>query len=92
VKRRGEALLKGVKDAELVMGESEVGGGSFPGAKFPTWLVAIRHPAPDALVARLRHWNPPIIARVADDRTLLDPRTIFPSQVDAVRTALMVDG
>ena len=84
VKRRGEALLKGVK-GELIEGESEVGGGSFPGAKLKTWLVSL----PDATVAtRLRANDPPIIARVADGRTLLDPRTIFPEQVETVRAAL----
>jgi L-seryl-tRNA(Ser) seleniumtransferase len=99
VKRRGEALRKGVGDAaELIEGESEVGGGSFPGAKLPTWLVAIntRHPAPDTLAGRLRGGEPPVIARIAADRVVLDPRTIFPDQVAlvarAVAAALMADG
>jgi len=84
VKRRGEALLQGVK-GELVPGESEVGGGSFPGAKLPTWLVSL----PDeSLAGRLRANDPPIIARVANGRTLLDPRTILPHQIDAVIRAL----
>jgi L-seryl-tRNA(Ser) seleniumtransferase len=97
VKRRGEALQKGVgKAAELVEGESEVGGGSFPGAKLKTWLVAIRHPAPDILAARLRAGDPAVIARIADDRVVLDPRTILPDQIDAtaraVAAALTTDG
>jgi L-seryl-tRNA(Ser) seleniumtransferase len=94
VKRRGEALLEHIKggekrvEAELVQGESEVGGGSFPGAKLKTWLVSL----PDERMAtRLRANDPPIIARVADGRTLLDPRTILSHQIDAVRTALMAD-
>jgi len=102
VKRRGEALLKGVTggerrvEAELVTGESEVGGGSFPGAKLPTWLVAIRHPAPDTLVGKLRGGEPPVIARIADDRVVLDPRTILPDQINAtvraVTASLTSDG
>ena len=89
LKSRAEALKKGVGPAaEVIEGESEVGGGSFPGAKLPTWLVSL----PDeGMVTRLRANDPPIIARIADGRTLLDPRTIFPNQVDAVRTALMAD-
>ena len=89
VKRRAEALKEGVKNTvEVIEGESEVGGGSFPGAKLKTWLVSL----PDERVAtRLRANNPPIIARVADGRTLLDPRTILPHQIDAVRNALMAD-
>ena len=88
VKRRGEALLKGVRNAELVQGESEVGGGSFPGAKLPTWLVAIRHPAPDTLAGRLRGAEPPVIARIVADRVVLDPRTILPDQIDATARAI----
>ena len=91
VKRRGEALLNGIKsgerrvEAELVQGESEVGGGSFPGAKLPTWLVSL---ADETLATRLRANDPPIIARVANGRTLLDPRTILPHQSDVVIRAL----
>ena len=95
IRQRAEALHKGVgKDAEIVEGESEVGGGSFPGAKLKTWLVQLntQHPTPDTLAARLRANAPPIIARIADDRVVLDPRTIFPDELEsvarAVRTAL----
>jgi len=93
VKRRGEALLKGVQrrgEAELVMGESEVGGGSFPGAKLPTWLVAITPSplTPDTYLARLRSAEPPVIARIVADRVVLDPRTILPDQIDATVRAL----
>jgi len=88
LKRRAEALKDGVKNAAVIEGESEVGGGSFPGAKLKTWLVSL----PDErLATRLRANDPPIIARVADGRTLLDPRTILPHQTEAVRTALMAD-
>jgi len=104
VKRRGEALLQGVTggegrvEAQLVQGESEVGGGSFPGAKLPTWVVAIttRRPTPDTCLARLRSADPPVIARIAADRVVLDPRTIFPDQVHAtvraITAALTADG
>ena len=80
------ALLVG--QAQLVEGDSEVGGGSFPGAKLKTWLVAIQHPAPDTYLAKLRACDPPIIARVAGSRVLLDARTIFPEQVETVVAAL----
>ena len=93
VKRRANALLQGVgASAELIEGDSEVGGGSFPGAKLKTWLVGIRHPAPDTYLAQLRSFDPPIIARVAGSRVLLDARTIFPEQVETVIAALTADG
>ena len=95
IRRRGEALRNGVgKDAELVEGESEVGGGSFPAAKLKTWLVQLA-PGPltaDRLATRLREGDPPIIARIEADHVVLDPRTILPGQeevvVRAVRRAL----
>jgi L-seryl-tRNA(Ser) seleniumtransferase len=86
VKRRADALTEGVKSTvEVIEGESEVGGGSFPGAKLKTWLVSV---SDERLAARLRANDPPIIARVANGRTLLDPRTILPHQIDAVIRAL----
>ncbi|HEX4627231.1 MAG TPA: L-seryl-tRNA(Sec) selenium transferase [Gemmatimonadales bacterium] len=93
IRRRGETLQKYVgKDAELIAGESEVGGGSFPGAKLKTWLVRLapntRHPAPDTLAERLRSGDPPIISRIVDDRVVLDPRTIFDDQIATVARAV----
>jgi len=70
---------------ELIEGDSEVGGGSFPGTKLRTWLAGF----PDeSLAERLRANDPPIIARVAGSRVLLDARTIFPEQVETVIAAL----
>jgi L-seryl-tRNA(Ser) seleniumtransferase len=70
---------------QLIEGDSEVGGGSFPGAKLRTWLAGF----PDeSLAERLRRHDPPIIARVAGNRVLLDARTILPNQVELVIAAL----
>ena len=80
IKRRAQQL-----GGQLIEGDSEVGGGSFPGAKLRTWLAGF----PDERLAeRLRANDPPIIARVAGSRVLLDARTIFPEQVDIVVSAL----
>ena len=74
---------------QLIEGDSEVGGGSFPGAKLRTWLAGF----PDERLAeRLRANDPPIIARVSGSRVLLDARTIFPEQVELVIAALKADG
>ena len=93
MRQRAEALQKGVgNDAEVVEGDSEVGGGSFPGAKLRTWLVRLdpgtRNLTPDTLAARLRGGTPLIIARIADDRVVLDPRTIFPDELESVARAV----
>ena len=99
LKRRADALKKGVGPAaEVIEGESEVGGGSFPGAKLPTWLVRLTADrlTADGLAAHLRSAEPPVIARIVADRVVLDPRTILPDQVDAtvraVAAALTADG
>jgi len=91
IRRRGEALQRGIgQDTDLVVGESEVGGGSFPGATLKTWLVALTADklTADSVAGRLRGGSPPIIARIADDRVVLDPRTIFPEQIELVARAV----
>jgi len=93
VGRRAEALKKAVgEEAQLIDGDSEVGGGSFPGAKLKTWLVRLspetRHLTPDTLAQRLREAEPPIVARIQDGHVVLDPRTILPEQAATVARAV----
>jgi L-seryl-tRNA(Ser) seleniumtransferase len=76
---------------DLVAGFSEVGGGSFPEAKLPTWLVALKADrlTADGLIERLRAGDPPLIARIADGHVVLDPRTILPGQIAAAAQAVI---
>jgi L-seryl-tRNA(Ser) seleniumtransferase len=71
-------------DAEVIDGFSAIGGGSAPGVELPTKLVALRHRerSVDVIEAALRHKEPPIVARIENDRVLLDLRTV-PPQLDA---------
>ncbi len=78
--------------AKTVPGESAVGGGSLPGSNLPTRLVAIKFKGEAKLqtaVRKLRQHEPPIIARMAKNALLLDPRCVFPEEdelvVEAVR-------
>jgi L-seryl-tRNA(Ser) seleniumtransferase len=77
----------------VVRGESTIGGGSLPGETLPTWLLALAGPAPNALAARLRAQPRPVVARVAEDRVLLDPRTVAAAEEDdlleSVRAVLL---
>jgi L-seryl-tRNA(Ser) seleniumtransferase len=73
---------------EVLPGESTIGGGSLPGATLPTALLALRVADSDALVAALRRANPPVIARIAADRVLFDPRTVSPDDEPALLRAL----
>ncbi len=66
--------------AATMPGESAVGGGSLPGAVLPTALLALETDNPDGLTAKLRQGNPPLVARIADGRVLLDPRTVLPEE------------
>ena len=76
--------------AELRAGESAVGGGAFPTARLATTLVALDPGplGPDGLALRLRVGQPAIIARVADGRVLLDPRTLPADATPAIAAAL----
>ncbi len=80
LKRRAGRWRRALGTGAVVAGESTVGGGSLPGETLPTWLLALDVPGPDAFAARLRQADPPVIARIADDRVLLDPRTVLPGQ------------
>jgi len=72
-----------------IEGRSTVGGGSLPGDTLPTWQVALSVPSPDALAERLRHGEPPILARIEDERLLLDPRTVLPGQEKTLLAAVL---
>ena len=72
----------------VVSGESTVGGGSLPGASLPTALLALDSESPNRALARLRQANPPVIARIAEGRVLLDPRTVLPEQETDLLAAL----
>jgi L-seryl-tRNA(Ser) seleniumtransferase len=63
---------------EIVEGRSAVGGGSAPTTHPPTALVALTHPAlsASALDERLRRAAPPVIARILDERVVIDLRTV----------------
>ena len=65
---------------KVVESTSAVGGGALPGETLPTWAVALRPERPARLVAALRGCDPPVVARVEDDRVILDPRTVLPEQ------------
>ena len=72
--------------AKLNDGESVAGGGSTPGQFLPTTLIVITHATISSqdLAQLLRRHHPPIIARVEQDQTLLDLRTVFEHQEEEI--------
>ncbi len=72
--------------ATIVDGESVIGGGAAPGATLKTRLLML---SPEGLSAEdlqswLRHADPPIIARVEEDRVAIDLRTVAPEQDEVI--------
>jgi L-seryl-tRNA(Ser) seleniumtransferase len=75
----------------IIDGYSAIGGGSAPGIGLPTRLLALlpETSGPDALEARLRGCDPPIIARIEDGKVVLDLRTVPPEQDDTLARAML---
>jgi len=78
--------------AEILPGFSVIGGGATPDQQLPTHLVALssRRISPAELEARLRRpaQGVPVIARIEEDRLVLDLRTVFPEEEAALAAAL----
>ena len=75
---------------QILPSTSAVGGGSFPGASLPTFVVALEpgELGADELALRLRLGDPSIIARVQDGKVVLDPRTLPSDSYEAIGQAL----
>jgi L-seryl-tRNA(Ser) seleniumtransferase len=85
---RAERWKEVIRTGEVVAGQSTVGGGSLPGETLPTHLLALNVPQPNRFLTKLRRANPPIIARVEEDRVVLDPRTVLAEQEGALLVGL----
>jgi L-seryl-tRNA(Ser) seleniumtransferase len=81
------SLLPGLK-AELIPGESVIGGGATPQQSIRTWLIAIECADEGAAQRRLRANDPPVIARVEEKRLVLDLRTVLPEEENQLAAAL----
>lgn len=95
--RFAESLLPRMSEREasfeIVDGSSLVGGGSTPSQSLPTKLLRItsKHHSATQLEARLRAapMGIPVIARIEDDRLVIDLRTVFPEQEKSLIEALL---
>ena len=65
-------------NVSLSSGVSAIGGGSAPGIELPTVLLTLElaSTSADEAATRLRRLDPPVIARILDDRLTLDLRTV----------------
>jgi len=69
---------------------SKVGGGSLPLEEIPTVLLALEADmlSAQALEARLRKQDPPVVGRIVDDRLCLDLRTVQSKELGDLERAI----
>jgi len=83
---RAERLAALIPGASVVRAAAKVGGGALPLLELPGPAVAV--PGADALAARLRQGEPPVVGRIEDGRLLLDPRTLAEEEVEPAGRAV----
>jgi L-seryl-tRNA(Ser) seleniumtransferase len=85
-----EAARAAGAQASVVRETARVGGGALPLLELEGPVVAVEPPGDgvDALAARLRAGDPPVVGRIAGGRLLLDPRTLTGPQAEAAGAAV----
>ncbi len=78
---RAETWREALGAGEVVKSESTVGGGSLPEESISTYVLALNVKSPDKFLKKLREGNPPIIARIENDKILFDPRTVLQDEI-----------
>ena len=88
---RAARLHAALPGSEIVEAIGKVGGGALPLLELPGPAVALRREgvSADDLVARLRTGDPAVLARIADGRVLLDPRTLTDAEAEQVAEAVL---
>ncbi len=90
IKSKAGRWIEFLGQGDLVEGKSTVGGGSLPGETLPTWLIAFSVRHPNKVLSSLREAQPPIIARLEEDRLVLDPRTVLANQEEQLLSNLQM--
>jgi L-seryl-tRNA(Ser) seleniumtransferase len=80
--------LSGLR-TEILEGSSLIGGGATPEQPLASWLVAVRCADVVETERRCRLSNPPVVARIEDDRLLFDLRTVFPSEEEELARVII---
>ena len=94
IAKRARRLLKRLREipgvgADIVDDVTYSGGGALPMVELPTKTIRVTADGVSAgtLARRLRKAQPPVIARLADDRLVLDPRTMLPADSEDLLSA-----
>jgi L-seryl-tRNA(Ser) seleniumtransferase len=89
IRKRAEALVGRTRgNLRICDGQSVIGGGATPEQALSTCLIVVDGKSAIAEERRLRFNDPPIIARIERDRVVLDLRTVFPEEEEALVQAL----
>jgi L-seryl-tRNA(Ser) seleniumtransferase len=90
IRQRALALVARVPGlrAEVIAGESVIGGGATPEQSIATWLIAVECVDVVEAEQKLRARESPIVARIEGERLVLDLRTVFFREEDSVVAAL----
>ena len=88
--RRVPAAAARALGAVIAESTAQVGGGARPTVELPTAALALGAPGrpAQALDEALRRGRPPVLGRVADDRLLLDCRTVQDAEVAPLAAAV----
>ncbi len=98
IRARAERLVERLRSridpliqVKVIEGESAVGGGAAPTASLPTALIAVTHGnlTSNQVETALRYSTPPVIARITDDRVLLDLRTVTEAEESEIEQAIL---
>jgi L-seryl-tRNA(Ser) seleniumtransferase len=77
---RAAAYVAALPSAEILESDAYVGGGSLPESRIASVAVAIATPKSKMLAAALRRGDLPVVARIENDRLLIDLRAIAPDE------------
>ncbi len=80
IEQRAIKLQKALSQGEVLPASSTIGGGSLPEETLPTFILSFKATRPDEVSLRLRRAATPIIARIEQDRIIIDLRTVLPEQ------------
>jgi L-seryl-tRNA(Ser) seleniumtransferase len=102
IARRAKKLVEALGETgpdlslELRDGFSVIGGGSTPDQRLPTSLIALRSARYSAAALDERLRKPqngvPVVARIEQDRLVLDLRTVFPDEESILAEAIRAAG
>lgn len=94
IEQRAKALIEelGPTDLNLSLepGESAIGGGAAPTSNIQSVVIAVTHPSKSVaeLEQQLRNSSPAVVARISEDKLLIDLRTVWPDDFSALIAAL----